>query len=169
MSTAACVVSLVQEGIRNFERPLFVDQLGMQGRQHFTDTDSFSDRPGTQEGKQEGMKKRARSSMREGTKKQSSMREGTRKQSSMRKGMKKRSSMREGMKNAISPPFDVKGQVRDLDFVARRLQSAISPPLDLLDFFICGATLQCLRRRGNQSLVEGCSTPPGDKIGGGNG
>ena len=105
MSTAACVVSLVQEGIRNFERPLFVDQLGMQGRQHFTDTDSFSDRPGTQEGKQEGMKKRARSSMREGTKKQSSMREGTRKQSSMRKGMKKRSSMREGMKNAISPPF----------------------------------------------------------------
>ena len=179
MSTAACVVSLVQEGIRNFERPLFVDQLGMQGRQHFTDTDSFSDRPGTQEGKQEGMKKRARSSMREGTKKQSSMREGTRKQSSMRKGMKKqssmrggmkkRSSMREGMKNAISPPFDVKGQVRDLDFVARRLQSAISPPLDLLDFFICGATLQRLRRRGNQSLVEGCSTPPGDKIGGGNG
>ena len=110
MSTVACVVSLVQEGIRNFERPLFVDQLGMQGRQHFTDTDSFSDRPGTQEGKQEGMKKQARSSMREGTKKQSSMREGTRKQSSMRKGMKKRSSMREGMKNAISPPFDVKGQ-----------------------------------------------------------
>ena len=114
----ACVISLVQEGIRNFERPLFVDQLGMQGRQHFTDTDSFSDRPGTQEGKQEGMKKQARSSMREGTKKQSSMREG----------MKKRSSMRGGMKNAISPPFDVKGQVRDLDFVARRLQSAISPP-----------------------------------------
>ena len=139
MNTAARVVSLVQEGIRNFERPLFVDQLGMQGRQHFTDTDSmkqddapppFSDRPGTQEGKQEGMKKQARSSMREGTKKQSSMREGmkkrssmrdgTRKQSSMRKGMKKqssmrdgmkkRSSMREGMKNAISPPFDVKGQ-----------------------------------------------------------
>jgi len=128
----------------------------------------FSDRPGTQEGKQEGMKKQARSSMREGTKKQSSMREGTRKQSSMRKGMKKRSSMREGMKNAISPPFDVKGQVRDLDFVARRLQSAIAPPLDLLDFFICGATLQRLRRRGNQSLVEGCSTPPGDKIGDGN-
>ena len=115
------------------------------------------------------MKKQAQSSMREGTKKQSSMREGTRKQSSMRKGMKKRSSMREGMKNAISPPFDVKGQVRDLDFVARRLQSAISPPLDLLDFFICGATLQRLRRRGNQSLVEGCSIPPGDKIGGGNG
>ena len=169
MSTVACVAGLVQEGTRNFERPLFVDQLGMQGRQHFTDTDSFSDRPGTQEGKQEGMKKRARSSMREGTKKQSSMREGTRKQSSMRKGMKKRSSMREGMKNAISPPFDVKGQVRDLDFVARRLQSAISPPLDLLDFFICGATLQRLRRRGNQSLVEGCSIPPGDKIGGGNG
>ena len=119
MNTAARVVSLVQEGIRNFERPLFVDQLGMQGRQHFTDIDSmkqddapppFSDRPGTQEGKQEGMKKQARSSMREGTKKQSSMREGTRKQSSMRKGMKKRSSMREGMKNAISPPFDVKGQ-----------------------------------------------------------
>ena len=62
MNTAARVVSLVQEGIRNFERPLFVDQLGMQGRQHFTDTDSmkqdgvpppFSDRPGMHEGKQE--------------------------------------------------------------------------------------------------------------------
>ena len=65
MSTVACVASLVQGG------------------QHFTDTDSM---------KQEGMKKQAQSSMREGTK-QSSMREGTRKQSSMRKGMKKRSSM----------------------------------------------------------------------------
>ena len=63
MSTVACVASLVQEGTRNFERPLFVDQLGMQGRQHFTDTDStrqddasppFSDRPGTQERRQEG-------------------------------------------------------------------------------------------------------------------
>ena len=41
MNTAACVVSLVQEDIRNFERPLFVDQLGMQGREHFMDTDSM--------------------------------------------------------------------------------------------------------------------------------
>ena len=60
MSTVACVASLVQEGTRNFERPLFVDQLGMQGREHFMDTDStkqedvlppFVDRLGKQERK----------------------------------------------------------------------------------------------------------------------
>ena len=72
MNTAARVVSLVQEGIRNFERPLFVDQLGMQGRQHFTDTDSmrqddapppFSDRPGMQERRQEGQAASLRGSL----------------------------------------------------------------------------------------------------------
>ena len=72
MSTVACVASLVQEGTRNFERPLFVDQLGMQGRQHFTDTDStrqddappsFSDRPGTQERRQEGQAASLRGSL----------------------------------------------------------------------------------------------------------
>ena len=186
MNTAACVVSLAQEGIRNFERPLFVDQLGMQGRQHFTDTDSmkqddapppFSDRPGTQEGKQEGMKKRARSSMREGTKKQSSMREGTRKQSSMRKGMKKRSSMREGMKNAISPPFDVKRQDlarflplrcveakwKTLDIeTAQTLHPEIFSPLDQLDqldISTCDVMLRNPRRRSNQFLVEDGKLP----------
>ena len=40
MNTAACVVSLVQEGIRNSERPLFADQLGMQETEHFMDTES---------------------------------------------------------------------------------------------------------------------------------
>ena len=164
MNTAACVVSLVQEGIRNFERPLFVDQLGMQGRQHFTDTDSFSDRPGTQEGKQEGMKKQARSSMREGTKKQSSMREG----------MKKRSSMREGMKNAISPPFDVKRQDlarflplrcveakwKTLDIeTAQTLHSEIFSPLDQLDISTCDVMLRNPRRRSNQFLVEDGKLP----------
>ena len=39
MNTAACAVSLVQEGIRNSERPLFADQLGMQETEHFMDTE----------------------------------------------------------------------------------------------------------------------------------
>ena len=39
MDTTARVFSLVQEGIRNFEHPLFVNQLGMQEREHFMDTD----------------------------------------------------------------------------------------------------------------------------------
>ena len=40
MDTTARVFSLVQEGIRNFERPLVVDQLGMQETEHFMDTES---------------------------------------------------------------------------------------------------------------------------------
>ena len=72
MNTTARAFSLVQEGIRNFERPLFVDQLGMQGRQHYTVTDStrhddapppFSDRPGTQERRQEGQAASLRGSL----------------------------------------------------------------------------------------------------------
>ena len=58
MNTAACVVSLVQEGMRNSERPLFADQLGMHETEHFMDTESveqddvpppFFDRLGMQE------------------------------------------------------------------------------------------------------------------------
>ena len=60
MDTTARVFSLVQEGIRNFERPLFADQLGMQETEHFMDTESveqddvpppFIDRLGMQERK----------------------------------------------------------------------------------------------------------------------
>ena len=181
------------KGRGNVENPLSAEQLGMQGRQHFAPP-PFSDRPGTQEGKQEGMKKQARSSMREGTKKQSSMREGmkkrssmrdgTRKQSSMRKGMKKqssmrggmkkRSSMREGMKNAISPPFDVKGQDlarflplrcveakwKTLDIeTAQTLHPEIFSPLDQLDISTCDVMLRNPRRRSNQFLVEDGKLP----------
>ena len=67
----------------------------------------------------------------------------------------------------IPSPLDVEGQARGSDR-AERLQPETSSPLDLLDSSICSATLRSLRRRGNQSLVEGCSTPPGDKIGGDN-
>ena len=107
MNTAARVASVVQEGIRNFERPPFVDQLGMA-----------SDRrrinlllPPLRRWR-DGRKTFARSSMQEGMKTCGS---------TMQEGMKERQS-------AITSLMKQGGQALDLDPAARMLRSAISSP-----------------------------------------
>ena len=195
MDTTARVFSLVQEGIRNFERPIFADQLDTQGREHSTDTDPmeqddvpppFFDRLGMQERKHFmdtnslSMKKNF---ARRGV--QDLKRPPLLGCLDLERGVQDLARVlplccldvggraldvetARTLHTEIPSPLDVEGQARGSDR-AERLQPETSSPFDLLDSFICGATLQSFRRRGNQSLVEGCSTPPGDKIGGGNG
>ena len=136
MNTTARVFSLVQEGIRNFERPLFADQLGMQETEHFMDTESveqddvpppFFDRLGMQERKH--FTDTNSTSM-------------------------KKNFVRRGVQDLERPPLlDVKGEAMDVS-TARTLHPEISSPFDFLEFSICDAILQNLRQRSNQFLVE---------------
>ena len=134
MNTAACVVSLVQEGIRNSERPLFADQLGMQETEHFMDTESVEqndvpppvfDRLGMQGNAPPP--RFDRFGMRE--KKQFTDTNST--------SMKKK-FMRRGVRADLgrSPLLDVKGGAWNL-VCAERLQPKTSSPFDLLESSIC--------------------------------
>ena len=111
----------MQEGIRNFGRPLFVDQLGMQGREVQDDRSGGRmqdfvpppfvehDRPGMQGRKQEGQAL----------------------------GSDRAERLQPETSSLMKRERQALGSDR-----AEHLQPETSSPLDLLDFSICGAELR---------------------------